>query len=84
MLGRYSNMRGLGINPGDIIGTTVATQRTIEEVLPTVRLIATDYERVSPVVNFVADYWYTVLAVILATSAFGAGLGAWFVLRKGK
>ena len=83
MLGRYT-MQGLGVDVGGILGTTVATQKTIEEILPTVSMIAEDYEKISPLVNFTADYWYTVLAIIMATSALGAGVGAWSVLRKGK
>jgi hypothetical protein len=81
MLGRY-NAGGMGLNVQEVIGTTAATQKTIEEILPTVELIATDYQRVSPGVNFIADYWYTVLMALFLSSALGATFGSWFVLRK--
>lgn len=81
MLGRY-NAGGLGVDARSIIGTTVATQQTIEEIIPTVEKIAVDYERISPLVNFVADYWYTVLAVVFLTGAVGSTVGSWFVLRR--
>jgi len=79
MLGRYQ----LGqLDIREVAKTTMMTTETIEEITPAIKQIAADYARVSPGVNFVADYWYSVLALIFTISAAGSAVGAWFVLKK--
>jgi hypothetical protein len=81
MLGRYSPS-GLGASARDILGTTARTQETIEEIIPTVKNIADDYDKMRPGVQFLTKYWYTVLIILALASAGGSGLGSWFVLKR--
>jgi len=82
MLGRYTALGSMGIDVQEIIGTTAMTTETIQEITPAIKQMAVDYERVSPFVNFMADYWYTALALIFASGAAGAAVGSWFVLKR--
>ena len=76
------NFSGLGIDWGEVVGTTQMTTQTIQEITPTIKKMAVDYDRVSPLVNYMADYWYSVIAIIVASGALGSAIGSWFVLKR--
>ena len=67
---------------GNTIDTIIETQRTMDEILPTVRQIATDYEKIAPGVDFMSKYWYTVLLMISFSAIAGSAVGSWFVLKR--
>ena len=78
MLGKY-DMSGLGANPLDTIKQTL---RTTEDVLPAVEIMAEDYAKASPLVNFMIDYWAVALLGLSLVVAGGASVGSWIVLKR--
>ena len=56
--------------------------RTTEEILPAVETMAQDYQRISPLVNFLADYWSVAAVTLAAIMAAGAAAGSWVVLKR--
>lgn len=78
MLGRY--MGSLDIK--SVIGTASDAQETLVEIMPTIEMIAEDYVKVRPGVDFMSKYWYTVFIAIAFSTAIGAGVGSWFVLKR--
>ena len=75
MLGHY----GLGAN---ILDTITSTQRTVDEMLPTINKAAEQYEKAAPGIDFAIDYWYTVLAVVALCGMGGAAIGSYLVLKR--
>ena len=91
MLGKYSITRRRpmislsalgGTSIEDVIETTIKTQKTLDKILPTVEMIAEDYGKISPGVDFISKYWYTTLALIAVIGAAGSAAGAYLVLRR--
>lgn len=81
MLGKWTEQQlwGMGQNPLDTVKQTL---RTTEDVLPAVEVMAEDYVKVSPFINFLADYWAVALVITGATVAVGSAIGSWTVLKR--
>lgn len=75
MLGRFN---GLGITAADIIGTTISTQKTLDEVIPSIQKMSVQYERVSPQIDFATKYWATTLVLLFGVMIAGSTLGGLF------
>ena len=81
MIGKYRiRPKGLGII--ETLQTARDVEQTLKEVLPTVKVIASDYEKLSPSINFMAKYWPTVLVAVALVAGMGSAIGAYVVLRK--
>ena len=66
----------LGKYPSNLSGVT--------ETLATVDLMATDYKKMSPKLNFLLDYWPLTIFGLAVTVAIGAFGGAYVVDLKRK
>ena len=88
MLGGYSinkpGMGNMGIDIRETIATVGQAQKTAQEIMPAVEVMAKDYERLSPKINFLMDYWPITLAVLFTTMAGGAFAGSYWVMRKAR
>lgn len=79
MLGRYTAQQLGQITLPGILQTTEKTQETIEEIIPTVKKIATHYERISPQIDFATKYWSTTLVLLFGVMIVGSAIGDIFV-----
>lgn len=73
------NYKGLGITSDDLRSTalsTIRTAQTMEEILPAVKVAANDYLKISPAVNWLADYWAVGLTLVGLTVMGGAAFGS--------
>jgi len=54
----------------------------VEEILPSVEVMAADYQKISPLVNFMADYWSVAIIGLALVVAGGAAAGAFLTLKR--
>ena len=80
MLGRYDDRRLSGVV--EMLKTTDDVQQTLKEVLPTVKIIAKDYEKASPLVNFLIDYWPIALVILTLVITGSSFAGSYWVMKK--
>ena len=82
--GRRQGMGNMGIDIRETIATVGQAQKTAQEIMPSVEIMAKDYERLSPKINFLMDYWPITLAVLFLTITGGAFAGSYWVMRKAR
>jgi hypothetical protein len=72
----------LSFDAASLINTGSQALQTTQDVLPAVSVMAKDYERFSPKLNFLMDYWPITLAVLFLTMTGGAFTGSYMVMKR--
>lgn len=78
----YYGMSGLGVDIRETLATAGQAVKTTEEILPAVEQMAADYQKASPLVNFLIDYWPIAVLLLSLTVAGGAAAGSMAVLKR--
>jgi hypothetical protein len=79
MLGSF----GLGVTFKEAVGTAGRAIQTTDDILPAVKVMANDYQKASPAVNWLIDHWPVALVVVALTVAGGA-FGGSYVASRGR
>ena len=73
----------LGVTFKEAVSVGGRAIQTTDEILPAVQVMATDYQKASPAVNWMIDHWPVALLVLGLTVAGGA-FGGSYVASRGR
>lgn len=76
MLGKTS------LSQVDILSTGKETLKTLDAVLPAVKVASEDYIKMSPAINTVVTYWPVVVAGFAIVMGASSAFGAYMVLKR--